>query len=401
MEALKAVAGLHSLTNIIARESSSRVLDLNALAAENPNDPDYARLPLFTHPVLNRSIIVKHNLGSTEGDRAAPGRFNTTKVIFPFDLMDLDLGGQLLFVGQRSFVRELSRHLDYSDLSLERDVAVLRTLDRLPTLDPFLIREVLRQQNLEVARCYYRFSEADKADMLQFVADEISVLVRASFGNSLVNEDKMQRLSKMLLNYQDSDELEPLRLTFGMNATEFSEAMFAWKAFLYYRWRSQDLAPLLQSTLRSISSIRAGRYERDDLSFVIRAKQLLERAITQSWREVGQRLALYEEAFDGFTNKGRPEGFRSFLLRGSNLFRELGDRIGRLEQTVNFWGERFGEHRMTGRAPDDLLDGIRDLLQALSLELSIDMRPKNDMRSKKIEQMIPIDRVAAAKASGR
>lgn len=370
MQALNAVAGLRSLRTIIAAAASARVLDLHALAAEELEDPDYVEQPMFLHPLLNRAIIIKHNLRSGETDRLPPGRFNATKVIFPFDSTDLNLGGQWLFVGQRNFVAALARNLDYTNLSMDRDVAVLRVLDRLPTLDPFLIRESLHQQNIEVGRCYYRFSESDRIEMLGFVAGEIEALVQLCFGNRKGNEERMQRLSQLLLANQESAELEPLRETFRMEPAEFSEAMFSWKAFLYYRWRSRTLGPMLKSTLNSMSAVRAGRHERDDLAFVVRAKQLIEKTVTNSWREVAQRLKLYDDAFASLTTQGNPETFRSFLVHSSNLFLQLGDRIGRLEQVVGFWNDRFGDQRVGGTSPDDVLGAIRDLLQAMSLELT-------------------------------
>jgi hypothetical protein len=146
--------------------------------------------------------------------------------------------------------------------------------------------------------------------------------------------------------------------------------MFSWKAFLYYRWRSRTLGPMLKSTMGSMSAVRAGRHERDDLAFVVRAKQLVEKTVTNSWREVGQRLKLYDNAFASLTTQGNPEIFRSFLVHSSSLFLELGDRIGRLEQVVGFWNDRFGDQRMGGTSPDDVLGAIRDLLQAMSLELT-------------------------------
>jgi hypothetical protein len=370
MQALKAVAGLRSLNSIIATASSARVLDLHSLCMEKREEPDYAERPMFTHPVLNRSIILKHNLHAGERDRLAPGRFNATKIIFPFDPLDLNLGGQWLFVSQRNLVSVLARHLDYTDLSMDRDVAVLRTLDRLPTLDPFLIRESLKQQKIDVARCYYQFSDSDRSEMLDFVVSEISALVKLCFGTTKGNEERTQRLSQLLLANQDSAELEPLRATFRMDGAEFSEAMFCWKAFLYYHWRSRALAPMLRSTLKSMSSIRAGRHERDDLAFVVRAKKLLETTLTNAWREVRYRLKLYDNAFAALTTRGNPDAFRSFLVNSSNHFVNLGDRVGRLEQVVGFWSDRFGDSHMVGTTAEDVLDSMRDLLQALSLDIS-------------------------------
>lgn len=370
MPALNAVAGPRSLRTIIATASSARVLDLHALAAEGADDPDYAEHPMFLHPVLNRSIIIKHNPRAGNSDRLPPGRFCATKVIFPFDPADLSLGGQWLFVGQRNFTAALARHLDYTHLSMDRDVAVLRVLDRLPTLDPFLIRESLQRQAIEVGRCYCRFSEMDRAQMLGFVSGEIEALIQLCFGAGEGNEDRTRRLSQLLLANRQSAELEPLRETFRMEPAAFFEAMFCWKAFLYYRWRSRALNNSIRSTLRAISAIRAGRSERDEPAFVMRAKQLVEKTVTQSWREVGQRLKLYDDAFASLTGQGDPDAFRTFLVHSPSLFIELGERIGRLEQTVGFWSDRFGDQRVAGNAPDGVAGAMRDLLQTLSLELT-------------------------------
>ena len=398
MPVLKTVAGVRSLKSIASTASSARVLDLHALAAEEPDDPEYLELPLFMHPVLNRSIIVKHNVCSGEGDRLEPGKFTATKIIFPLDPLDLNLGGQVLFVDQKDFVGVLTRHLDYTDLPLARDLAVLRAVDELPTLDPFLVSEILSQRNIRVGRCYFRFSRNDRAEMLSFVSGEIEVLIRSCFGEIKAGDRRTRRLSQLLLADQSSDELEPLRATFRMSAGEFSEAIFAWKAFLYYRWRSRSLAPMLKSTLRSISNIRAKRYDRDGSSFVNKAKPVPMKTITGSWREVDQRLKLYDRAFASLTDPENPDGFSSFLMNGSSLFVELGERIGRLEQLVSFWNTAFNPERVAGFSPDELLDGLRDLLQALSVQVGVQSAwgSSGDRRAKRLTGGFPASQQAAA-----
>jgi len=364
VQVLKSVAGVRSLKNLVATASSARVLDLHALATEDPDDPDYRLRPLFAHPVLNRAIITKHNARSGEEDRLAPRRFNATKIIFPFDPTDLGLGGQFLFVDQSDFVAALGRHLDYSDLPIERDLLVLRALDRLPTLDPFLVRETLNQQRIEVGRCYYRINPSDRAEMLRFVAGEMEALIKLCFGDLKPDPKRTRRLAQLLLANQDSPELEPLRETFRMDAAEFSEAIFAWKAFLYYHWRARSLTALMKMTLRSICAIEPKRYQRDDAELVVRSKGRLQKAMVESWRQVSRRLKLYDKAFAALTNGESADAFRGFLADGPDLFREIGGNVGRLEQAVSYWTDRFGVGRIGEAPPEEVLDGLRELLQA-------------------------------------
>ena len=365
MQVFSEAAGVRSLKAILATASSARILNLHALAAEQPADPGYVSNPMFVHPVLNRAIIVKHNVAPGDEAKIAPRRFNATKVIFPFDPTDLNLGGQFLFVDQPDFIAALTRRLEYGGRALERDVAVLRILDRLPTLDPFLVCEALARQHVGVDRCYYRFSEADKAQMLGFVESQMESLIKLCFGELEPSDRRTKHLAQLLLADGGSAELAPLKATLQMNDEDFSEAMFAWKAFLYYRWRAQTLGTGLKSTLRSLAKISGRRYDTDVLRFVVSAKTLLEGAITKAWREIGQTLRLYDRAYQGLTQDHKPESFRRFLSEGSSLFMELGERVGRLEQVVSFWIYRLEQH--PGMSPDEVMDAMRDLLQGLSI----------------------------------
>jgi hypothetical protein len=91
----------------------------------------------------------------------------------------------------------------------------------------------------------------------------------------------------------------------------------------------------------------------------------LEDAITEAWREIGQTLKLYDNAYRGLTEDQKPEKFRRFLSDGASLFVGLGERIGRLEQVASFWTYRLDQH--ANMSPDEVMDNLRDLLQGLGI----------------------------------
>src|SRR5665213_3251723 len=331
MQLYRVDAGVRNLKAMAATSSAARVLNLHGLSTERPADPDYVAKPMFVHPVLNRAIIAKHNVAPGDEERIAPRRFNATKIIFPFDPGDLNLGGQFIFVDQFDFLVALTRRLDYGGRALERDVAVLRILDRLPTLDPFLVREALARQHIEVDQTYYRLSAPDKAQMLSFVEGQMESLIQLCFGDLDPADPRTERMSRLLLSDGDSADLAPLKATLKMDDQDFSEAMFAWKAFLYYRWRAQTMAPALKSTLRSIAKLGSRRCDADTLAFMVKAKGLLEGAITTAWREVGQMLKLYDNAYNGPAVDHKAENLRGFLSQGASLVVSPGQRIRQLE----------------------------------------------------------------------
>ena len=59
---------------------------------------------------------------------------------------------------------------------------VLRILNALPSLDPFLLREHLRGHGIDCAECYFEISPADRQRMHDYVAREIRKLIELATG---------------------------------------------------------------------------------------------------------------------------------------------------------------------------------------------------------------------------
>ena len=370
MRAFTIVSGVQSLRSITARSSSARVLDLHSLAIEAAENPDHRERPVFTHPVLNRTIIVKHHPRPGEFDAALARGAICTKVILPFDPEDLDLGGQYLFAGDADLVEQLERHLDYRNVDILRDVAMLKMLDRLPTLDPFLIHEALTAHKIEVAPCYFRLSPTDRSEMCDFVANQVETLIGLCFGGHAVSLARAKRLSDLILGEGDSPELAPLREALRMEGVEFAQAMFCWKAVLYYRWRSRALGPEMRATRRAISAVDASRLDHAAAPFVRAAVNQLESLIGDCERRIAGMFRIYDKVFETLNVQQTPEPFRRFLLDGPRLFSRLGERMGRLEQLISFWSHQFpGGTR--GLSPEAVYDGLRNLVSALSLVRSV------------------------------
>jgi hypothetical protein len=163
--------------------STSRVLNLSRIAADNADNPDHARRPLFLSPVINRGFLVKHRVRSDEAYLFNAPRTVATKLILPFDHGDLRAGGRSLFVDQRGFEEALCSTGNYKPRALDRDLGVIRLVAAVPSLDPFLLREHLRNNGIDVAPCYFTISPGDQERMHDFVSREVSQLIELAGGN--------------------------------------------------------------------------------------------------------------------------------------------------------------------------------------------------------------------------
>jgi hypothetical protein len=147
-----------SLRGLEKTASTSRVLNLAAIAVKYAGDPEHAKEPLFHATNLGAAVIIKHRLRVDELENFDDMVRTATKLIIPFDRANLGLGGRALFVGENNWMERLA-DLRGSVDGLQRDAEVLHAIDELPSLDPFLLREHLKRRGFRVF-CVFRGSKA-------------------------------------------------------------------------------------------------------------------------------------------------------------------------------------------------------------------------------------------------
>ena len=368
---------VRSLVHLSSNASTARTLNLISVWERWENDAEYKRLPFFESPVLNRSILLKHRLRPHERDVFRYGRSLATKVILPIDPLDLNLGARSFFVGQKGyevFLEELSA----GGVGIGgRDDQLLRLLDTLPSLDPFLMRERIKKEGFSPARCYFDLTDADMQRMFQFVRNEVAPLIGMSFGDitASLNEKTGKLAAKILANASDA-ELEPLRQGLDMTKREFEEGMFCWKGFIYYKWTLADLLPRVRPVAEQIAAIRpGGLMTEDERAYIQPAQVRLSKSIARSCETVRMTLKVYDDAYADLTRNGQPRAFREFLLRAPTLFYELGERLGAVHHIINFWNFRFPNGGREQVSSEELFDLLADFESSLSTGVTMSAPP--------------------------
>ena len=320
--------------------STSRVLNLHKIARDNIGNPEHAAKPLFRSPVINRAFIIKHRTRSDESYLFTNPRATVTKIIDPFDQNDLRAGGRSLLFGQRGFRDALRQLGHYAEDALDRDHAVLRLLDAVPSLDPFLLREHLRNHEIEVSPCYFVISEGDQARMERFVSAELARLVALAGGGG--DTDGSNRMVQAMLSSRVDERLEPLRLTLGLTGNDFREGVFSWRGFLYYKWSMESFWPDVMGVLRQINAIKAhGPATPEQRLFLQNARRGIIQMVRDNGDHVSKSLAIYDNAFSDLVANQSPKTFRDFLLSAPHMFLEMGEKLGAISHIVSFWRYRF------------------------------------------------------------
>ncbi|MFT4253469.1 MAG: hypothetical protein QM608_13380 [Caulobacter sp.] len=361
-----------SLRALERTASTSRVLNLLAIAADSHQRPEYSQHPLFRNRTLNNSLIVKHRLRSDDLFLFDEARPTATKIIIPFERSDLSLGGQSFFVGQRGWI-DLLREACNDPSDMTRDLATLRMIDMLPSLDPFLLREHLRRHGMIVAPCYFALSPGDLEQMQGFVTVEISRLIDLAYRDSgRVNGAHAARLVEALLSTDVDERLEPLRETLVLEGESFREGVFSWKGFLYYKWMLTRLWPQLTATAGEIGQmIITGAREAETARYVDDARKRLQHGVVVERASILRTLKVYDDAFEDLIDNGKPQAFREFLLRAPEMFLSLGEKVGVISHIASFWRYRFPEGQPAIVDVEEAVDILQDFDSGLSASLSI------------------------------
>lgn len=323
------------LLDALSGASTSRVLNLFRIARDNINNPEHAEKPLFLSPIINRAFILKHRARSDEIYLFPSPRSSATKIVTPFDETDLRAGGRSLFVDQRGYREALRQMGAYRDEKMERDFNVMRLLDAVPSLDPFLLREHLRNHEIEVAPCYFSISQGDQERMHRFVTGELSRLVALAGGSA--DSASSNRMVAALLSSKVDEKLEPLRLTLGLTGNDFREGVFSWRGFIYYKWSLMEFWPDLIRSLRELKVMKPfGPVNSEQKSQINAARTTILRGVKQANADVNRILDVYNTAYEALIEKHEVRQFREFLLSAPALFLEIGERMGTISHITSF-----------------------------------------------------------------
>lgn len=367
------MANDRSIRSLSALEgaSSNRVLNLIAIAEANADNDKHGLAPLFLSKIINRSLVLKHRLRADENDFFATRRALVTKIIIPFERTDLKFGGRSLFVGQKGFEELLQDVGNYRERSdLKRDLDVLKMIDSVPSLDPFLLREHLRCNDIHPDSCYFAISPADQQRMHDYASEEISRLTTMANGSR--HYAATSRMVAALLSSEVNEKLEPLRATLALGPAEFSEGVFSWRGFIYYKWCLDDYWPNLMRALRGIKAIfPTGKITVEEKAFIEASKNIILRGAKASSMEIRRIINIYDTAYTGLIDHQDPKLFREFLLGAPKLFLDIGDKMGAISHITSFWNYRFPVGAPRATDADELIAIFQDFTRGLAAEMDL------------------------------
>jgi len=349
--------------------ASSR-LDLHALWVSPPSDPEWRLYPMFSHPVLNRAVILKFNMGAQDAVRGWPRRLGATKLMLP--LLEGRVGSvsKSVVIAPAIIEHALLADLDYRAYDLGRDLRVLDRLAWLPTLDPYMVGEMGRHFELNFSPSYLQISRSERLTAAATVMAAIAPRLEWLLGASATSGSGPSRLMLQLLAYAACPELtREMARRVGLDRTRWSLSLLAWKGLVYYRARLQLMEPHLRRIADEIGGaapVQAAA--REDLAMIDLSRGRVLRALTLARREASELAGAFSEAMEFLGTQRQLRLLTAFLRVAPGCMSALGERVRRLDEICGVWRSNFPD----GFTPTDT-ERLRSLLAGLERQLATDL----------------------------
>ena len=312
---------------------------------------------MFNNLALNGTVAFKYpNFDTVEDNpvvipglniKNAGGREPVKTAIFvPKNADDLTMGGFGIFLEDDQAESLMRRHVGINVNSQESqsDMAILSALSRIPSLDPFIVKETFDLNSIKVNSAYLAITEAEIARIRGVIATKVQPIVAKA-----IDDPSLKGIAGKVDEFLDaiwnpSAKAAGLFIrAFGIKQEEAPHIFAAWKGIAFYYnefTKSQSKLAKVLSWLASDSSLpREYRLlapgERERMRMF---RTSVATKIRRVFSNVAAIFQIYDESHSQFIEQNDPSKFRAFLQNADQYYWRLGACNGVLAQVSITWG---------------------------------------------------------------
>lgn len=319
---------------------SPRVFNCNVLT-RRIFAKDAKAASFFLNAPLNNLVLIKDTVPESEqvGARSSIG----TKLYFPFNENDIYEGGRTIFYHDRNLERALNENFGQGSLkkeALERDIRVLSVLDKLPSLDPFLLKDVFAKEGIEVNVAYFEVSQEVWKAIEHFILVKFEPLVKAAFPQAMGSDEMARSLIQKIWEARDLEALNPLIMAFRLPKGEALDIFAAWKGINFYSYQYEKSKPLLIELFTWIKDLQipfaaVSSSERNELKSTL---EVVKSGLRSDWGLAEKILRDYQDGYDKmFVHKTSSTEFLTFLKNSNKAYWDLGNSLGKTGHASYCW----------------------------------------------------------------
>ena len=345
---------------------SSRVFDCGARqkiveAAGGGQSTHFFRFPEFNSLIFMKETVLDEELAEQIGSGVG------TKLYFAYNKDNTFEGGRSIFLSDPDLKNALSFQTGFSKIAKTEDgkidLAIMDTIDRLPSLDPFLLKDGLARDGIEPHPGYFDISPEEFSKVREAVSGRFRVIIEFAFGSSGSKKSVglLNTLMEKLWYGDDMVALRPIIQALNLTEADAPKIFEGWKGIIYYdylfekqqdrwkeyaAWLAKDAYPSDYVNMEMVENVQ------ERVGF-------LRASVKKHWVTVNTILTEYRTAHDTlFKHKQSAAPFIEFLHDAPAKFYVLGDSISRLDHCIQVWKGMSRGKTWTPRLKSAQLDSL-------------------------------------------
>jgi hypothetical protein len=353
---------------------SPRVLNVNVMTHQILQKDPAASL-FFRNKPLNNLVLIKDTLPQDLRRSALTGI--GTKLYFPFNENNIYEGGRTIFASERLLHPALLQHFGQDALgkeALAEDLRILAVLDRLPSLDPFLLKDVFLNEKIAINEAYFEVSKEVWTEIELFIIARFEPLVKAAFPDTKTSDDRARRLIEKIWEARDLEALDPLVRAFRLPPAQALEIFSAWKGINFYAFQYERTKPHFVKLLSWLKDLQvpAVGIRIDERTEFMGTLDLAKGQLRNEWQKVEAILQEYQQSYDKmFKLRVSSTEFVDFMKKSSRMYWELGNSLGKIGHASYCWevmAKRFSDDKKLSWEP------LKEIIQLLAKIFAVEKK---------------------------
>ncbi|MDR3424986.1 MAG: hypothetical protein P4M13_07935 [Alphaproteobacteria bacterium] len=354
---------------------SPRVLNCNVITRRIlAKDP--AARPFFRCKPLNNIVLIK------DTDPQSRSSSIGTKLYLPFNENDIYEGGRTIFVHDNGADKALIENFGEGALPkelLSEDWRILKILDKLPSLDPFLLKDVFENEKIEMNPAYFEVGRELWDQIELYILQGFEPLAKAAFPDAMSSDEVARKLIEKIWEGRDLEALQPLIMAFRLPHGQELEIFAAWKGIIFYGFEHQRAVAAMSEMTQWLKDIKlpiAGMSgpERTEIKAAI---ETIKTRLNDEWHAAEHVLMDYQSSYDKmFKLRTGSADFLKFLQNSSKAYWTLGNCLGKTGHAVYCWNS------MSKRYPNRKMpwEQLRELITLMSKIFNTDKKTATDVK---------------------
>ncbi len=344
----------------------------NSIAADDPVGR------LFQTRIMNSSVLLKRYQPALETARQPV--IVSTLVYFPYDLDNVYDGGESMDYSDPGFYNALIHKISKGGASadvqerIDSDMDILRLINSMHSLDPFMFRSKCEQQNLEhtINSAYHAISAKEWEKIRAPIREKISKLVSKALGDigggkeNSAREQYVERFLLKIWEAKDIQGIEPFIQAMQIEPARAPEGFFAWKAVCYYQVRFDEVLGGLKDLFRWVGNdqlcfpVDHISLPPEEIRKIREKRDSLRRKMRDGYTTAHRVVSAYEQSYDAFVVNDKPQTFMSFLANAEKSYLLLASHVSVATHSVNLWKWYVEQHGMEMRTTQfsELFEGL-------------------------------------------